>query len=89
MGTGSAGGRPRRKLLTSYGPTVIAVFSPVIACLRNSTVWRIRVRGSSSFTPFQTSTIAGELVPMPRTMRPGARSASPAAVCARSVGVRV
>ena len=50
---------------------------------------RLRANGSSNGIPFQSPTTTGDDAPMPRTNRPGAASASAAAVIASSPGPRV
>ena len=89
IGGGCAGRRESRKPFTRTDSPSTATFSPANACLRNSSVSRIRPSGRRRGTPFHLSTIAGELVPSPRQNRPGAASATAAASIASSAGPRV
>ena len=79
----------RRRIRKPRTPNVsLLTRSPVKASRRNASVSRTRVYGLRKPMPFQFSTIAGELAPMPNTNRPPATSATPAAACAIVAGPR-
>jgi hypothetical protein len=63
--------------------------SPVRATRRNRTTSRTRWYGLSNGMPFHFSTMTLDEVPMPRASRPGAASASAAALWARVGAPRV
>ena len=89
MGTGSAGGRVRRKPSTDSVSPRKTTRSPASARRRIWAISRTRVAGRSKRPPFHVSTMGWEPAPMPRQKRPGASSARPAALTASVAGPRV
>ena len=89
IGTGCAGTVVRRKPSTLTVSPLNTTRPPARAARRNWAVSRTRVAGRLNVPPFQDSTMGCEPAPMPSTKRPGATSASPAAVEARVAGPRV
>ncbi len=88
-GGGTAGGRSRvnrRTVNVSYAPSMV---SPRSAARRNRSTSRVRLTGSSNATAFQSRTSTGEDAPTPSAKRPGAASASAAALIASNAGPRV
>src|SRR3954463_3696153 len=87
-GTPSGNGRPSLKPLTLNVSYSSVTFSPESAALRNRTVSRVRLNGSSNGMPFHRSTMTFDDVPTPMATRPGAASHSAAALWASSAGPR-
>ena len=89
MGTGLEGTRVSLKPSTEKVWPLNTTRSPASAARRNCAISRTRVAGLAKTPPFHASTIGCEPAPMPKTKRPGARSASPAAIDASVEGPRV
>ena len=89
MGIGDAGGRVSLNPCADTVSPFIVTRSPANADLRNAIVSRTLVTGRSNRPPFQSSTMGREPDPTPRQKRPGAISATPAALIASVAGPRV
>ena len=89
MGTGSFGTRVSRNPSTVKVSPLKTTRSPASADRRNCAISRTRVAGRLNLPPFHDSTMGCDPAPIPSTKRPGATSASPAAVEASVAGPRV
>ncbi len=83
---GTAGGGASRKPSTANVSYRSLTFSPANAARRNRSTSRERWYGESNSMSFHCFTTTGVEVPTPSMNRPGARSASVAAVIARQAG---
>jgi hypothetical protein len=86
---GVAGGRSSLKRRTRKVSNSRSTTSPASAARRNSSMSRLRANGLVKSAAFQSPTTTGDDAPMPSWNRPGAASASAAAVIASRAGPRV